>query len=123
MPPRDTRKTVKIMATTAANITLSAYKIYWAEFTPVTGKFVTKKDIAAIKGFSDRYIGRYNTYYRHHFASKERALEFIKNFDKKLSKRYKVRLFTDKQFGMAKQENGYAIPYTKKQLAEVYYIG
>ena len=108
---------------TTSNVTLSAYKIYWAEFTPVTGKFVTKKDIAAIQGYSDRYIGRYNKNYRKHFASKERALEFINNFNKKLSKRYMVRLFTDKQFGMAKQENGYAIPYTKKQLAEVYYIG
>ena len=107
---------------TTSSITLSPYKIYWAEFTPVTGKYITKKDIAAIQG-SDRYIGRYNTNYRKPFASKERALEFINNFDKKLSKRYMVRLFTDKQFGMAKQENGYAIPYTKKQLAEVYYIG
>ena len=105
----------------AAN--LSAYKIYWAEFTPVTGKYITKKDIATIQGYADRYIGRYNTNYRKHFASKERALEFINNFNKKLSKRYMVRLFTDKQFGMAKQETGYAIPYTKKQLAEVYYIG
>ena len=105
----------------AAN--LSAYKIYWAEFTPVTGKFVTKKDIIAIEGFNNGYIGRYNKSHRRHFASKERALEFINNFNKKLSKRYMVRLFTDKQFGMAKQETGYAIPYTKKQLAEVYYIG
>lgn len=105
------------------NVTQSAYKIYWAEFTPVKGKYITKKDIAVIQGNSDRYIGRYNTNYRKHFASKDRALEFIKNFDKKLSKRYMVRLFTDKQLGMAKQENGYAIPYTKKQLEEVYYVG
>ena len=102
---------------------LSPYKIYWAEFTPVTGKFITKKDIAAIRGYCNRYVGRYNTYYRQHFPSKEKAVEFITNFNKKLSKRYMVRLFTDKQFGMAKQENGYAIPYTKKQLREVYYVG
>lgn len=102
---------------------ISPYKIYWAEFTPVTGNFITKKDIASIRGYNDRYIGRYNKYYRQHFASKERALEFINTFNKKLSKRYIVRLFTDKQFGMAKQENGYAIPYTKKQLNEVYYVG
>lgn len=107
--------------TTARN--LSAYKIYLAEFTPTTGKYITKSDIATIEGYADRYTGRYNTNYRKHFASKERALEFINNFNKKLSKRYMVRLFTDKQFGMAKQENGYAIPYTKKQLEEVYYIG
>lgn len=91
--------------------------------SPVTGKFITKKDIATIQGYSDRYIGRYNTNYRRHFPSKERAMEFINNFNKKLSKRYMVRLFTDKQFGIAKAENGYAIPYTKKQLDEVYYVG
>lgn len=102
---------------------ISSYKIYWAEFTPVTGKYVTKKDIAAIQGYSDRYMGRYNKNYRRHFPDKERAIEFINSFDKKLSKRYMVRLFTDKQFSMAKRENDYAIPYTKKQLAEVYYIG
>lgn len=107
--------------TTARN--LSAYKICWAEFTPVTGKYICKKDIIAIEGHIDRYIGSHNTNYRKHFASKERALEFINNFNKKLSKPYMVRLFTDKQFGMAKQETGYAIPYTKKQLEEVYYIG
>ena len=101
---------------------LSSYRIYWAEFTPVTGKYVTKKDIAAIKG-NAFYVGKYNTNYRQHFPSKEKALEFISNFDKKLSKRYSVRLFTDKQFGMAKPENGYAIPYTQKQLNEVYYVG
>lgn len=107
--------------TTARN--LSAYKICWAEFTPITGKYISKKDITAIEGHIDRYIGSHNTNYRKHFASKERALEFINNFNKKLSKPYMVRLFTDKQFGMAKQETGYAIPYTKKQLEEVYYIG
>lgn len=106
-----------------SNVTISAYKIYWAEFTPVKGKYITKKDIATIEGYTDRYIGRYNTNYRKHFPSKEHALEFINNFDRKLSKRYMVRLFTDKQFGMAKQENNYAIPYTKKQLEEVYYVG
>lgn len=102
---------------------ISAYKTYWAEFTPTTGRYVTKKDIAAIQGYSDRYIGRYNRNYRKHFSSKERALEFIKGFDKQLSRRYMVRLFTDNQFRLAKRENGYAIPYTKKQLEEVYYIG
>ena len=105
------------------NVNFSAYKIYWAEFTPVTGRYITKKDIAAIRGVNDRYIGRYNKYYRHHFPSKDAAIKFIDTFDKKLSKRYMVRLFTDKQFSMAKAENGYAIPYTKKQMEEVYYVG
>ena len=80
-----TRKGTEIMKTTANTTSnISAYKIYWAEFTPVTGKLVTKKDIATIQGYADRYIGRYNKNYRKHFASKERALEFINNFNKKL---------------------------------------
>lgn len=111
------------MATVIKESHPSPYKIYWAEFTPVTGKFITKKDIATIQGYADRYIGRYNTYYRKYFGSKEHALKFIKNFSKKLDKQYMVRLFTDKQFSMAKQETGYAIPYTKKQMEEVYYVG
>ncbi len=107
--------------TTSKN-TFSAYTIYWAEFTPTVGKYVTKADIIKIKGYDDGYIGRYNTYFRKHFPSKAAALEFIKSFGKKLSKRYAVRLFTDKQYGMITREKD-AVPYTRKQLAEVYYIG
>ena len=107
--------------TTTTNI--SAYKIYWAEFTPCTGKYITKRDIAVIEGHTYKYNVGHNSRHRKHFASKESAIEFINNFNKKLSKRYMVRLFTDKQFGMTKPENDYAIPYTKKQLEEVYYIG
>ena len=87
----------------------------------MTGLYVTKKDIAALG--EKFYCGIHNKTYRKHFVSKEKAIAFITNFNGKLSKRYMVRLFTDKQFGMVKQANGYAIPYTKKQLAEVYYIG
>lgn len=107
---------------TKENNNISAYEICWAEFTPVTGQFVTKKDIVAIQGYDSRYIGKYNKYFRL-FANKACALEFIHNFNKKLSKRHIVRLFTDKQFGMARRENNFAIQYTKKQLQEIYYIG
>ena len=102
-------------------VEFSPYKIWWAEFIPTTGRYVTKKDIAALGHKS--YVGIRNKTWRKHFASKERAVAFLTNFNGKLSKRYKVLLFTDKQFGMAKQENGYAIPYTKKQLSEPYFIG
>lgn len=102
---------------------LSAYKIYWTEFFPCSGKYVTKKDIYAIEG--SRYFGTgiKNKTYRKFFSSKEHAVSFLQNFDKPLTKKYKVLLFTDKQLAMAKEENNYAIPYTKKQLEEVYYIG
>ena len=110
------------MATAIKEIHLSPYKIYWAEFTPVKGRYVTKHDNKAISG-SSLYLFPRSKNVRRWFGSKERALEFINTFNKKLDKQYMVRLFTDKQFGMAKQETGYAIPYTKKQLAECYYIG
>lgn len=100
---------------------LSPYKIYWAEFIPMTGLYVTKKDIAALG--EKFYRGIHNKTYRKHFPSKEKAIAFVTNFNGKLSKRYKVLLCTDKQFGMTKQEEGYAIHYTKKQLQEVYYVG
>lgn len=99
---------------------LSPYKIYWAEFFPTTGRYVTKKDINAL----GEYVrGWHFKTYRKWFGSKEKAVQFLTNFNKKLTKRYKVLLCTDKQFGMTKQEEGYAIHYTKKQLQEVYYVG
>lgn len=99
---------------------LSAYKIYWAEFTPTTGKIVTKHDM---KRLDPCAIGFRLTSLRRHFPSKQKALDFLSGFDKKLDKRYAVRLFSDKQFSLAKESEGYAIPYTKKQLNEVYYVG
>jgi len=101
---------------------VSAYKIWWAEFTPTTGRFVTKHDNKVISGRIIN-LGIYQKRILLHFPSKEKAIEFISTFSKKLDKRYAIRLFTDKQFSMANQENGYTIPYTKKQLNEIYYVG
>lgn len=67
--------------------------------------------------------GRSPKTYRKHFANKQKALEWLAAFNKSLDKSYTVRLFTDKQFGMAKQSDGYRIPYTRKQWAETYEIG
>lgn len=99
---------------------LSAYKIYWAEFFPTTGRVVTKQDQ---KVLGARLTHMNMETYRKHFASKHDAIEFLTNFSGKLSKRYKVMLFSDKQMSMAKQENGYRIPYTDEQKKEVYYVG
>lgn len=101
---------------------ISAYKVYWAEFTPVKGTFVTKHDNMVISGTRFN-LGSFQRNVRKHFVTKDDAIKFIRTFDKKLDKKYMVRLFTDKQFGMAKEGDGYAIPYTQKQLNEVYYIG
>ncbi len=100
---------------------LSAYRIFWAEFFPAYG-VVTKHDRKQIDGFSGM-MGNSPKTYRKHFASKEKAVEFLKNFNKPLDKSYTVRLFTDRQFGLAKQSEGYRIHYTRKQWAETYEIG
>lgn len=99
---------------------LSAYKIYWAEFIPTTGRVVTKQDQKAL-GATITHMNMRT--YRKLFASKQDAIEFLTNFSGKLSKRYKVMLFSDKQLIMAKPDDGYRIPYTDKQMKEVYYVG
>ena len=54
--------------------------------------------------------------YRKWFPNKEKALAWLEAFDaSKLDKPYTCYLFTDKQLAMTKFEDGYAIPYTKKQ--------
>lgn len=101
------------------NNNLSAYKVIWAEFFPDYG-IVTKHDR---KQFGDiMCLGRGKTY-RKHFASKAAALDYIRTFSKKLDKSYTIRMFTDKQFSLAKETDDYAIPYTNKQYAEIYNIG
>ena len=100
---------------------LSAYVITWAEFFPAYG-VVTKHDRRQIDGYSAT-MGNSPKTYRKHFPNKQKAVEFLQSFDKKLNKAYTVRLFTDRQFGMAKQSEGYRIHYTRKQWAETYEIG
>lgn|GEM_PF-3457708 len=97
--------------------TISAYKVIWAELFPSYG-VVTKHDRKAF-GETLRNYESPKTF-RKWFGTKDAALKFINEFDKKLDKTYTVRLFTDKQFSLAKRENGYAIPYTKKQWNETY---
>lgn len=99
-------------------IKLSPYKLVWVEFFPNKG-FVTVHD--------QRVLGaafpspRLKTY-RKPFGNKAAALAFINRFSNKLDKSYTCLLSTDKQYGMAKESEGYAIPYTKKQLEDKYYI-
>lgn len=94
----------------------SVYKVIWAEFFPAYG-IVTKHDR---RQFGEVVChGRLKTY-RKHFADKAAALDYILTFSKKLDKAYTIRLFTDKQFSIAKDG---VIPYTKKQYAEIYNIG
>lgn len=46
----------------------------------------------------------------------------MRNFRKRLDKNYRCYISSDKQFGMAREENGYKIPYTEKQLKEVFIL-
>lgn len=112
------------MATIKKYSEFSPYKVYWAIFTPTTGKVVTKKDEKTLSGHSYVTKAKAMKYYAKHFNTKEDALEFIQNFNGKLENKYKVRLLTDKQFGMTKTTVG-ELPeflFTDKQLREVYYI-
>ncbi len=72
---------------------LSAYNIFWAIATPVTGK-ATKADlrIAAKNGF---------TSFGNHFIRHSGNLEILKEkCQMKLGKAYRITIITDKQFGM-----------------------
>lgn len=104
------------------DIHLSPYKLIWAEFFPAYG-IVTKHDRRQFGEFCDVPYREPVKTYRRLFADKATALDYIRTFHKKLDKSYIVRLSTDKQVGMAKEADGYAIPYTKKQYAETYNIG
>jgi hypothetical protein len=97
---------------------LSKYQITWVEFTPEKG-IVTKHDqkvFGAVVTFPNEKT------YRKHFPSKEKAVEYLQNFDKKLDKKYSARLFTDAQFANASEKDGFAIKFTKKQMNEVFVI-
>ena len=97
---------------------LSPYKFIWVEFFPNKG-FVTMHDQRV---FGASFPTPRLKTYRKPFGNKDAALAFINRFFKKLDKSYTCLLSTDKQYGMAKESEGYAIPYTKKQLEEKYYI-
>lgn len=98
-------------------VTLSPYRITWVEIRPVSGHKVTMADAKKMTWVN---IHR-NGYGYIHFANRDKAVEWLTaQANKSYSKRYEARLFTDKQFGMAKEENGYAIPFTAKQFNEVY---
>lgn len=109
--------------------TCNRYKITWAEITPKSG-IVTRHDQ---KAFGEFIIYRNLPSLRKCFASKEDAVNYVTNFNKRLDKKYTVRFFidksdtalffTDKQFSMAKEADKYRIEYTQKQLQEVYTLG
>lgn len=105
---------------TQKDIFINPYKIIWVEFFPTKGEYVPRGDRKLLG--DTLLLGSKVKTYRKWFVSKEKALMFLENIRGKLSQQYKCLLSTDKQFGMAKEKDGYVIPYTKKQLAEAYYV-
>lgn len=99
---------------------ISKYVVTWIELSPIKG-IVTKHDR---KQFGDTLLwGRDLKYYKH-FPNKEKAINWLQTFDKRLNKKYNCRLFTDAQFSKSRCENGQIIvPFTTKQRNEVYVIG
>lgn len=98
---------------------LSGYRITWVEITPCVGKAI-KKDVDKLG--ATYFAGRRDACYRH-FPTKEKAVAFVQGFDKKLEKQYTCRFFCDKQLKQRTPQNGYKVPFTTKQMEEVYTIG
>lgn len=97
------------------DITISSYKTVWVEFIPKSGK-VTAHDQKAFGAFT---IVKNAKTFRNVFVSIEAAKQYVRNFNKVLDTEYSVLYSSDKQFGMAKESEGFAIPYTKQQLSDV----
>lgn len=114
-----TKKDSKEVA--AKDVVLSPYKIWWAIFTPITGRqFVPVKDQ---KKMGAIMLHKKEAQEMKHFASKDLAVAFAKSLEGKLSKRYNVEFCTDKQFGDGVMQNGcLMIDFTNKQKKESFVI-
>ena len=103
---------------------LSPYRIWWVIVTPFKG-CVRKCDIKRLDGISRSGYSFHQERFCACFPSNETALAFVLAYHN-LSKPYQARLLTDKQFGDIRVEylpNGdtlWDIPYTSKQVADVY---
>lgn len=93
----------------------------WVEVRATKG-IVTKKDEKLISNWYVLNPSKKPAIYLN-FKDKDTAIKYLENFDKKLSKRYECRIFTDLQKSKSEvSSNGIVIPFTSKQLKEVYYI-
>lgn len=110
---------IKVMETNAKQ--QNYFTSVWVEVRATKG-IVTKKDEKLISNWYVLNPSKKPAIYLN-FKDKDTAIKYLENFDKNLSKRYECRIFTDLQ--MYKSEvgtNGLLIPFTSKQLKEVYYI-
>lgn len=93
----------------------------WVEVRATKG-IVTKKDEKLISNWYVINPSQKPAIYLN-FKDKATAIKYLENSDKKLSKRYECRIFTDLQKSRSEVgTNGLLIPFTSKQLNEVYYI-
>lgn len=98
---------------------LSPYVITWAEVYSQNG-VITKSDANKLGG---GYREGGNKYLYLHFPNKAAAYGWIDRMQNtNLDKTYEVRFFTDKQFGLRKESDGYRVPFTKMQRENVFYI-
>lgn len=93
----------------------------WVEVKATKG-IVTKRDEQAI--LARHFVGgskKQSIYIN--FKDKEKALNFLTTFNKPLTKVYGCRIFTDMQMSRCEvTDKGLSIPFTRKQMNEVYYI-
>ena len=89
---------------------LSPYKIYWIEFRAIKG-FITKHDQLIFGATIYGVMPKKHKFYKY-LGSKDLAQKYLTNDFSKLNKPYECRIFTDKQFSLAKDN---VIPFTKKQ--------
>lgn len=107
------KKTINITA-------LNPYIIHWATLIPAKGT-VTKHDAILIDPLQRWHHLRGRKEISIHGATKESVLTKIKNI-KGLEKRYKVYVYTDKQFGMRCPDCSVESILTTKQKTESFEI-
>lgn len=117
---RETKQlNIKVMGTNAKQ--QNYFTSVWVEVRATKG-IVTKKDEKLISNWYVLNPSKKPAIYLN-FKDKDTAIKYLDNFDKKLSKRYECRIFTDLQKSRSEVgTNGLLIPFTSKQLKEVYYI-
>lgn len=99
---------------------ISKYQITWIELVPKFG-IVTKHDR---KQFGDPFLYGKDLKHYVHLPNREKAMNWLRTFNKRLDKTYECRLFTDGQFSKSKYVDGQmVVPFTTKQRNEIYYIG
>lgn len=93
----------------------------WVEVKATKG-IVTKRDEQVI--LNQHFVGgsKKESIYIN-FKDKDAAVHYLSTFNKPLTKRYECRIFRDMQMSKCEvSEKGLLIPFTKKQMNEVYYI-